>query len=141
MKAERYGIDELNKKLIWDNADVSNKYKKHICIALSLLDKEIVDKVLREVYFITCDREQGLHIPIKEMQEKGKTSIIFLSETMLNLTEELFEPKNTIKVILHEIGHFYLGHKTNIDLTEEETARQEKEADEFAFKWLKELSI
>ena len=32
MKAERYGIDELNKKLIWDNADVSNKYKKPLSV-------------------------------------------------------------------------------------------------------------
>lgn len=103
--------------------------------ALSILEKDLVDKIVAEVYFICCHSGiLGFHLWLKSEYLKGKKAIIFLSE-------EAFkgEEKDIRDRILHEVAHYVLKHKSVFDLDEVKMMDvQEVKADALVKKWLKQ---
>lgn len=138
---EKDAIKEIEQKLNWDNADLSDKMKKAVCIALSILDREIIDRVLKDVYFLSVDYNlAGLCLPLNDF--RNRKVIIFLSENMFEVYKK--HPKfanHPIRSILHEIGHFYFGHKTKDRIESKLKHKQELEADDFADKFFRRLKI
>ena len=105
--------------------------------ALSRLDKNIVDKIREEVLFSDTDVSTypTFHIYLNSNHLKEKKSLIVLSENLKEITEE-----EAIKIILHEVAHYYLGHKGIFDFPLEEISRyyeQEQEANKQVEEWLR----
>ncbi len=98
--------------------------------ALSKVPKEVVDRVYDECLFLMPTyEERGCFIPKELLRDK---CIIALSEKLLEEDE-----KNIEGDLLHEVAHYYLGHKSPIHLSEEETRKQEEEADRAVDRWSK----
>jgi len=130
---EKYTTEEIDYNLDIARECLSEKFRLLVCKALSLLDKKIVDKVSNKVLFFSSDfiKEATTCHLILSSYAKTRKVIIFLSENLLSNTEE-----EAIKIILHEVAHFYLNHKQCFDLTQEEINKQEQRAEALALKWL-----
>ena len=105
---------------------------------ISLLPYEIASRVIDKVIFIgPKPGQEGGYIPPKVVKEilRGK-AVIHFSESIFDCSKE-----KRMKVILHEIAHFHLKHKSGLwfDLTIEDYEQQEKEAWEQVDKWLRNL--
>ena len=134
---ERYSAEE-----IWyENAGVvtigNDELRGLLARVLSIVPKNVADRVLKEWLFLMpmFDYENGFFLPKKLLQEKG---VIAFPEKLLEKDE-----KSIVHTVLHEIAHFYLGHKSPLfeDLSDEEAKKQEEEADRLADKWLQEFEI
>jgi len=129
---EKYTIKEVSNKF-GDILEENNRV--YLMKALSSLDKEIVDKIAEEVLFTDSRDGYAYHIPLNSRYLKERKSIIFLSYYLKEKTEE-----DAIKIILHEIAHYYLNHKTLFDFPLDEIDKfymQDKEADKQVEEWLK----
>ena len=118
---EKYTIEEIHYNLDIARDCLSEKFVSLVCKALTYLDKKIVDKVSDKVLFISSDIAGASYIPLKSEYTKDRKAIIFLSEFILKNEE-----KEILKDILHEVAHFYLKHKINLNLAEEEINKQEQ---------------
>ncbi len=107
--------------------------KSAVSKAVLCLPDETIKYVTRNVWFISSP-EDAWAFTFRGSDIKSQHLII--------LSDELFkEDDKQIKyTILHEIGHVILGHRNSIGYmqTDAEISRQEKEADEFAKKYLKD---
>ena len=131
----------LNKKydfkrleLIWYNFAghldmVDKKFHKDILISLYHCDDKIMEKVTREVLFIsTSQHADAWRMSIKDIKLLEAKSLIFLSDNLHNMSQ-----LKRIFIILHEIGHHILKHKSLLDeLSTSEFYKQEMDADNFA---------
>jgi len=111
----------------------SSKMKNLVCETLVVFPKDIVDFVTSNVWFVTSFEDAwGFVLKVDELGAKGK-HLIFLGD-------ELFEQDHYAQKyeIAHEIGHVILKHRNAISApqTKEEIAKQEKEAHEFAVKYV-----
>jgi hypothetical protein len=110
----------------------------HITKALSKLPIPIVNKVLKECYFISYSGMTLGHC-LPSFLTKNKT-IIYISWYYVKRAKE----KNIEHTILHEIAHWFLNHSASIspnspfDSPVAETNKKENEADRQAEKWLQE---
>lgn len=113
------------------------------CTAISLLDKEIVDKIYKEVHFISFSpllaeekSRVARYTNLTSCDLKNKKAIIhFFSEFFVYdaLEHERYH------TIFHQIAHHILGHKDFDNQKEREEA--DRNADELASKWLEEVEI
>jgi Zn-dependent protease with chaperone function len=105
--------------------------KNAVCEAVGLLPIELINFVTLKVWFV-ASLEEAWAFTFNGSDIQGQSVVI--------LTDELFkQEKKLIRyTILHEIGHVLLGHKNSMGFTQSsaEIRRQEKEADEFAIKYL-----
>lgn len=105
--------------------------KKNVCEALFLMPQEIIDYVVSNCWFFaSLDNAWAFTFTGNDIKDKH---LIFLSD------ELFFQSKNQIRyTIAHEIGHVILRHRNSIleKQSKEEIKKQEKEADEFAKKYL-----
>ena len=111
----------------------SGRMQKLVCETLLVFPKDIVDFVTSNVWFVTSFEDAwGFVLKVDELGAKGK-HLIFLGD-------ELFEQDHYAQKyeIAHEIGHVILKHRNAISApqTKEEIAKQEKEAHEFAVKYV-----
>ena len=127
---EKYTIEEIHYNLDIAKDSLSEKFVSLVCKALTYLDKKIADKVSDKILFISSDIAGASYIPLKSECTKDRKAIIFLSEFILKNEE-----KEILKDILHEVAHFYLKHKINLNLAKEEINKQEQEAETLAIKW------
>lgn len=105
--------------------------RKMVCKTILYLPSDSIEYVTQKVWFISSP-EDAWAITFKGLELKDR-HLIFLSH-------ELFEQddKQITYTILHEVGHVMLNHRNSIGYhqTKEEVRKQEKEADEFAKKYL-----
>mgnify|MGYP001084517937 CR=1 FL=1 len=130
MKKERYTPEEADYTFGGTNT-VSEDFRIILAKALSKLPRKIVDWAAENLNFLSSTPDLAYTTTIKEW--KHKKGFVFLCEPLKNRTEE----EQTF-YIAHEIAHLKLEHRSPIFsyLTEEETQKQEEEADELAKKWL-----
>lgn len=136
MKQIKYTPEEVDYEFASTNS-VSEENRIFIAKSLSLLDKKIVDKIVKEVHFFDGYGCYGFHIPFDTKMLKDKKSFIFLTENWKGKSEEGIK-----RMILHEVAHHYCGHKCLFDFPindEKERNKydyQEIEADKQVEEWL-----
>ncbi len=108
--------------------------KMHVCQTLSGMTSEIIDFITQNCWFFgSMEDAWAFTFTGNDLKDHH---LIFLSD------ELLIQDDNQIHwSIAHEIGHVMLGHRNSILVkqTKQEINRQEKEADEFAGKFVFEL--
>jgi len=109
----------------------NKKMKIYVCLTLSLMPDEIITYITSHCWFFaSMEDAYGFTFNGNDLKNQH---LIFLSD------ELLFETDKQIQyTIAHEIGHVILFHRNSVleKQTKEEIKKQEKEADEFAKKYL-----
>jgi len=96
--------------------------------AISILHKSIVERIEREIYFISVSRD-GFYINFQSEDLKNKKGIIYISPHILEFDDRKFRCRS----IHHEIAHHILGHK---DVkSSEELKKKDDAAYELADEW------
>ena len=129
----RYYIPE---EICYENAGVltlgNDRLRFLVANALSKVPRSVVDNVVNRCLFVMpIHEEKGIFIP-KELL-RGKC-VIALPEKLLGEDEEEIE-----HTILHEVAHFYHGHKSPLLLEECADRQQEEEADRTVELWLEKF--
>lgn len=108
--------------------------KRIVAKALQNLPDKISKKVTKTTWFVSSFRD-GWAFTLRHNDLKKGEFLVFLSDELLREDE-----RQIIWTITHEIGHIILGHKNSIGKaqTKAEVRKQEKEADKFARKFLKQ---
>lgn len=120
-----------------DMNEIGDEQRMLLATALSILEKDLIDRIADEACFICCHSGiLGFQLWLKSKYLKGKKVIIFLSE-------EVFkgEEKEILHTILHEVAHYVLKHKCIFDFPigeEDKMKFQEVEAEVLVEKWLKQ---
>ena len=129
-------LDLINYKLL-DICELTDKERLIICKSLSLLTNSEIEKVCKEVIFISSNKyTNAWRLELKYI--KSLKCMIFLSHHL-----DKYSKKKKMRIILHEVGHHLLKHKSPIyeNLSSEETAKQEKEANKFANKLINKITF
>jgi len=132
MTSRRYSPEMVDYEFGGLNS-VSDDFRRILAISIAKLPEKIIEWTTENlIFFSSTDAEWAYSIPIEFWNLKK--GFVFLCENLKNPN-----PHFQAKSIAHEIAHFILKHKSPImhDLTDEESRKQEKEADELALKWLK----
>ncbi len=105
----------------------SGYMKRMVVKAIQKLPLKIQTTVTSKCWFIASFTD-GWAFALRWDEIKKGEYLIYLSDELLNASEE-----ETIRTIIHEIGHVVLGHRNSIGKVQpkSEVRRQEKEADEF----------
>jgi hypothetical protein len=105
--------------------------KKSVCETLFRMPQEIIDYITKNCWFF-ASMEDAWAFTFTGNDLKDQ-HLIFLSDDLLNQHPEQIEFS-----IAHEIGHVMLGHRNSTleRQTKQEVRRQEKEADNFAEKFI-----
>jgi hypothetical protein len=105
--------------------------REMVCKSILHLPAEQIEQVCRKVWFISSP-EDAWAFTFRGADIKDR-HLVFLSE-------ELFaqDTHQITYTILHELGHVILNHRNAIGVaqTQSEINRQEKEADDFAKKYI-----
>lgn len=133
MKADKYSPEE-----IWEmDADtwtIGNDELRHlVSISLSKIPAAVVDKVRKGCLFNSLSEEAGGEILSPDIIKNHY--LINIHSIILN-----GEREKAIRVILHEVAHYYLKQQhllADLKLTSEQYEMQEKEADKLVEFWLK----
>ncbi len=124
-----------NLKIIYDLFDgklVGNyKMKKNVCEVLSKMPEEITEYITENCWFFSS-MEDAWAFTFRGNDLIGQ-HLIFISDELLSEGESQIQ-----YTIAHEIGHVILKHRNSILKKQslEEIEKQEKEADNFAKKYL-----
>lgn len=107
------------------------KTKELICETLLLMTPEVVEFVTQNCWFVSSF-EDAYAFAFTGNDLKNQ-HLIFLSDELLDQDEN-----QIYYSIAHEIGHVILGHRNSVLVTQskEEVKQQEREADEFARKYV-----
>ncbi len=122
-------------KKLFGHKLIGNAYMKRMVIkTLIFFPQNIINHVTQKVWFISS-MEDSWAFAIRGDELKKDEHLVFLSDELLNENE-----KQITWTIAHEIGHVILGHRNSIGIrqTKYGIAKQEKEADKFASKYLEE---
>lgn len=112
---------------------IGTSYLKNMVVqTVGMLPDELINFATKYLWFVGSFPD-GYAFTLKDSDIGQGEYIIFLSDELMD------EPSWQIRFsIMHEIGHAVLGHKNSIGIsqTKAEIKRQEREADEFAKKYL-----
>ena len=105
--------------------------KKMVCQTLLYLPSDLIGHVCKNVWFISSP-EDAWAFTFRGAEIKNR-HLIFLSDELLRQDEVQIN-----YTVLHEVGHVILDHHNSIDRlqTQTEIKQQEREADNFANKYL-----
>ncbi len=119
--------DEFGNKLIGNGF-----MRRMICKTLLFFPDNIVKKITEKVWFVSSF-DDGWAFAIRGDELEKDEALVFLSDELLKEDE-----RQIVFTIAHEIGHIILGHRNSIGKaqTPREVRKQEREADEFAEKYL-----
>ncbi len=130
------GVNFYSKDEIWydlNSAPEVDDHKMQVLIvkALSTLDPNIVDKVCAKVIFVSLNEASwGIYINHNSVRYKNK-DFILLSPKIYE-----FDESEQIRIVLHEVAHFILRHKTLLDYEDNsQYDRNEEEADKLVIQW------
>src|SRR3989338_11181625 len=115
-------LKDFNTRLVGDE-----ETKKIICETLLVFPKEVIDFVVKNVWFVSAfDDAWSFTLDSEELC--GRT-IVFLSDDLLRHSKE-----RVTYSVAHEIAHIMLGHKNpyNAKLPQTTEKKFETGADEFA---------
>ena len=107
--------------------------REFICKTILLLPADTISIVCERIWFISSPVDAwAFTFRGSELKDR---SLIILSDELLEQEESQIR-----YTVLHEIGHVMLNHQNSIghEQTESEIRQQEKEADRFAKKYLRE---
>ncbi|MGA2573941.1 MAG: hypothetical protein ABSF36_07090 [Candidatus Methanomethylicaceae archaeon] len=128
----KYSVEEAD-CLFGGMNSVSDEFRLLIAEALSRIPRKEADWAAENVAFFSSSfREYAFTLNPRDW--KHKVGLIFLDESLKEKDED-----GQIFMVLHEIAHNRLKHKSPIfcKLSQEDTDKQEKEADALAQKWLR----
>ncbi len=126
-------VDTIEKK--FRNKLVGSKrMQRLVCETLLIFPLDIIAYVTKNVWFASSFEDAwGFVLKIDELKERGDYLIV--------LGEELFEQDSYAQryEVAHEIGHVILKHRNAITQSQSAVGidKQEKEAHEFALKYLR----
>lgn len=133
-QVRRYTEEEVH-YAVSENIEAFDIAMAIIIKSLSKLPARVVDKLAKGcLILVPAEHEKrGMHLPRQYL--KGK-EVIVLAEGIFELPMD-----ETEYVILHEVAHFWLRHKSPVleSLGNDVYERQEHEADEMVEKWLKDF--
>jgi hypothetical protein len=126
-------LEEIKQKFSGKLAG-GKRMRRLVCETLLVFPPDIVDCITKNVWFVSSFEDAwGFVLKIDELKSKGEF-VIFLGD-------ELWEKEKSAQryEIAHEIGHVILKHRNAITAPQSkaEVNRQEKEAHEFALKYLR----
>lgn len=106
--------------------------KQYVCRTMVKLPEEIALHITRDCWFLGSTEDAWAY-SFRGDEIAGK-HLIVLSDELFAQSDEQIE-----YTIVHEIGHIILGHRNAIlsDQSRSETARQEREAHEFALRYIR----
>ena len=107
------------------------RMRELVCKTILFLPSEMIEFVCTKVWFISSqDDAWAFTFRGADIEER---SLIFISDELLRQDE-----KQISYTVLHEIGHVVLNHRNSIgyEQTQTEIKEQEREADNFAKKYL-----
>ncbi len=109
----------------------NKRAKRLVCESIVVFPDKIINFVVKKVWFIASHDDAWAFS--YDGNDFKNNHLIFLSDDLLS--QNVYQIKYTIA---HEVGHVILDHKnsTHHEQTKEEIKKQEKEADEFAKKYL-----
>jgi hypothetical protein len=103
-----------------------------IVTALTKIPSEVVKELSAHCYVVVPSlQEKG---SFTDQSVIGKRHLIAFPESLFELPVTMVE-----QTVLHEVAHFWLGHKPNLRSSggaADAEERQEREADELAAQWL-----
>ena len=109
----------------------SDLMKDSVALAITKLPEEVAQKIIDNCWFFSSFEDNyGYAFNGNDLKD---AHLVFLADILFQ------EPQSQILyTILHEIAHIALNHKNSIQYaqTKSEIAKQEKEADQFAKKYL-----
>jgi Zn-dependent peptidase ImmA (M78 family) len=111
----------------------SEKLKYMVSKTILLFPEKVIQRITKKCWIIgSMDDAWALTLQGKEI--KNSEHLIFLTDELLKESEQQIQ-----FTLAHEIGHVVLGHKNAIleHQTKAQIKKQEKEADEFAHKYIK----
>jgi hypothetical protein len=105
--------------------------KKYVCRTLAKFPPDVIDHITSDCWFLGSTTDAWAYT--FRGDEVADKHLIILADSLWDQLEE-----DIIYTIAHEIGHVALGHRNAIlePQTKRETAIQEKEAREFALKYI-----
>lgn len=105
--------------------------KDFVCRTLAKFPQDIIDHITTDCWFLGSTADAWAYT-FRGDEVSGK-HLIILSDSLWDQPDE-----DIIYTIAHEIGHIVLGHRNAIlePQTKSQTARQEREAREFAIKYV-----
>ncbi len=126
-------VDTIEKKFR-DKLVGGKRMQRLICETLLIFPREIVDYVTKNIWFVSSFKDAwGFVLKIDELKERG--------DYLIFLGDELWQQDDYAQryEIVHEIGHVVLKHRNAITKpqSQAEIEEQEKEAHEFALRYLK----
>lgn len=123
---------EKVRKVLGDKLIGSLSMREIVCETVLFLPDDTIEIVCKTVWFISSP-EDAWALTFRGVDIKER-HLIFLSDELFK--QDDYQIRYTI---LHEIGHVMLNHKNSVGYwqTDSEIKRQEKEADQFAKKYLK----
>lgn len=126
----KYSIVGL-KKLLGGRLIGSLKMRSFILETLLCLPSRILQNITKNVWFVSSP-EDAWGMTFRGSDISGQ-HLIFLSHELFEQNE-----KRIRYTILHEIGHVVLNHRNSMGFKQDETEinKQEREADQFAKKYL-----
>jgi hypothetical protein len=129
---QKYTLDEVDYAFGSMNNQVSDDFRVMLNRAISTAPKKVVDWTVTNILFVSSKEEAWAYTLNPEDWPHVK-GLVFLCETLKSQSSE----KQTL-YILHEIAHVRLRHRSPIlsNLSQEESERQEREADKLARSWL-----
>lgn len=133
---EKYTFEEITDQNCGCVLPLNDRLLELHASALSKVPKEIAERVLEECLFLVPDPGMGgFRISKRVLQGKD---VIVLSEKLLEK-----DNKDIVPIILHEVAHFYLNHKSRLldQLSEEEDRKQEEAADRWARQWIEDTTV
>lgn len=142
-KENHYGLAEVKKKFQSYRREndfrITHREFKILCEVISCLPKEILDKVMDEVYFVVLSGKSGkeqpacyLNLNTRFGNLKNKSAIIFLSPLVFN--HKVGGDLHWYRDILHEVAHHFLGHYRYEN--QEDYKEKEEAADKLAKEWI-----
>jgi len=152
MKGNYYNLEEVKDKFkeyreLRESELTDDEYGL-FCFELTVLPKEIVDRIYNEIYFVLMSAEPkkgvpACYVPLKELIEEKKEGFIVLTPFIFasfvhKESGKVIEADNFLwnnkARILHEVAHHILGHGGyNGEKSREE---MEKAANEQVDKWV-----
>ncbi|HKC05010.1 MAG TPA: hypothetical protein VKC54_04010 [Patescibacteria group bacterium] len=108
--------------------------KKIVIKTLLYFPPEIIERITKTTWFVGSFTD-GWAFTLRGDELKKDEHLIFLADELMEESEE-----QIVWTIAHEVGHVVLGHKNSIGKiqTKAEVRKQEKEADLFARKYVRE---
>jgi hypothetical protein len=133
-KVEKYLTSE---EIFYEDAGVVTLLNKDLRYLLAEILTRIPGEIVKHVYhnclfLIPKPEEKACYISNRITEDKH---IILFHSDLFNWPKE-----EQINVILNEIAHYFLGHKSTLEGSVVDWKQQEKEADALRDKWLAEWS-